>query len=265
MKITCDREKLLAAFQAVAAVAPARSPKPILQNVKLDVAEGGVASLFATDLEVSIHREVEGVEADAPGAVLLPVQRFGLILRESSDTTFRIETDGVKTVVKGERSRFNLPSENPSEFPPSVGFDAEAYFQAPTRLLKEMIRRTIFATDNESSRYALGGVKFEIGEDGELIAVGTDGRRLAKMAGTVERVGDAHGAMGDATIIPTRSLQLIDRTLIDEDAPTRFAVRANDIVFGAPTATLSTRLLEGRFPKWRDVVPQRGAIRPRSN
>jgi len=256
MKITCDREKLLAAFQAVAAVAPARSPKPILQNVKLDVADGGGATLFATDLEVSIRREVEGVEAEAPGAVLLPVQRFGAILRESSDATFRLETDGVKTLVRGERSRFNLPSENPSEFPAAVGFDAEAYYQAPTRMLKEMIRRTIFATDNESSRFALGGVKFEVVDDGKLIAVGTDGRRLAKMEGPVEKVGEA-APVGDATIVPMRSLQLIDRTLVDDDAPTKFAVRSNDAVFATTAATLSTRLLEGRYPKWRDVVPTR--------
>ncbi|MEQ8847203.1 DNA polymerase III subunit beta [Botrimarina sp.] len=256
MKISCDREKLLWAFQAVAAVAPPRSPKPILQNVKLDVADGGAATLSATDLEVSIRREVEGVEAEAPGSVLLPVVRFGAILRESSDTTFRIETDGSKTLVRGERSRFNLPSENPGEFPSVAAFDADAYYQAPTRLLKEMIRRTIFATDNESSRYALGGVKLEVTDEGRLIAVGTDGRRLAKMEGAIERVGDAP-PVGDATIVPTRSLQLIDRTLVDEEAPTRLAVRANDAVFATPTATLSTRLLEGRYPRWRDVVPTR--------
>src|SRR5690606_3818654 len=111
-------------FQDVAAVAPARSPKPILQNVKLEVSDNGSATLFATDLEVSIRREVEGVEVETAGSVLLPVTRFNAILRESADTTFRIETDGVKTLVRGERSRFNLPSENPSEFPPAVGFDA---------------------------------------------------------------------------------------------------------------------------------------------
>lgn len=260
MKITCDREKLLAAFQAVAAVAPARSPKPILQNVKLDVSESGQATLSATDLEVSIRRELalegESVQVETAGSVLLPVARFGAILRESSDATFRIESDGAKTLVRGERSRFNLPSENPTEFPAPTGFDAEAYYQAPTPLLKAMIRRTIFATDNESSRYALGGVKFEISDDGALIAVGTDGRRLAKMEGAIEKVGDP-APVGDATIVPMRSLQLIDRTLVDDEAPTKFAVRANDALFATPEATLSTRLLEGRYPRWRDVVPSR--------
>ena len=111
MKITCNREKLLHAFQTVAAVAPARSPKPILQHVKLEVSPA-TATLMATDLEVGIRYEVSGIEVDAAGAAVLPVARFGSILRESSDATFRIESDGEGTTIRGERSQFKLSSEN---------------------------------------------------------------------------------------------------------------------------------------------------------
>ena len=71
MKITCNREKLLHAFQTVAAIAPARSPKPMLQNVKLEVS-GTAATLMATDLEVGIRYDVTGIEVDAPGAAAAP-------------------------------------------------------------------------------------------------------------------------------------------------------------------------------------------------
>lgn len=256
MKISCNRDLLVQAFQAVAAVAPPRSPKPILQNVKLDITGPETpATLTATDLEVSIRHDVDGVEAESPGAILLPVVRFGQILRESFDTVFRIETDGQKTVVRGERSTFNLASESPAEFPTTDAFDAESYYQAPAALLKTAIRRTIFATDNESSRYALGGVKFEC-EEGNLIAVGTDGRRLAKMEGPLESVGQPD-PFGDATIVPSRSLQLIDRTIPDGAEGVRVAVKQNALVVASGPATFSTRLLEGRFPRWRDVFPQR--------
>src|SRR5437870_3681861 len=120
MKITCNREKMLHAFQTVAAIAPARSPKPILQNVKLEVAKDK-AMLMATDLEVGIRYEVAGVEVDAPGAAVLPVGRFGSILRESADATFRIES-GEGTTIRGERSQFKLSSENPHDFPPIAEF-----------------------------------------------------------------------------------------------------------------------------------------------
>lgn len=264
MKITCNRELLLQAFQTVQAVAPSRSPKPILQSVKLEVGEGRTgedspgapAELLATDLEVAIRHGVDGVDTEAPGAVMLPVGRFGSILRESSDATFRIETDGQKTRIRGERSTFNLPSENPGEFPPIAPFDQEACFRAPGRLVKEMIRRTIFATDNESSRYALGGVKFETDDAGGLIAVGTDGRRLARMQGPIEVVGEP-GPLGDATIVPSRSLQLIDRVITPDDETVRLAIRSSEMLVSTSRATVSTRLLEGRFPRWRDVFPQR--------
>lgn len=254
MKITCNREKLLHAFQTVAAVAPARSPKPILQNVKLEVTPER-ATLMATDLEVGIRYDVTGIEVESGGAAVLPVGRFGSILRESNDATFRIESDGQGTTVRGERSQFKLPSESPLDFPPVAEFSETAYYETPSRLLRELIRRTIFATDNESSRYALGGVKLEW-QNGTLIAVGTDGRRLAKMEGPAQVVGEP-APFGDVIVVPTRAMQLIERALGEEGSEVQIAVRQNDILVRNPRSTIYSRLLEGRYPRWRDVFPQR--------
>ncbi len=254
MKVTCDREKLLAAFQTAAAVAPTRSPKPILQNVKLEVTDAG-AILLATDLEVGIRIHVPGVEVQVAGSAVLPIGRFGAILRESGDEQLRLETDGQSTVVRGQRSEFKLPAEDPHEFPAVAGFSEAKYHELPARLLRELIRRTIFATDNESSRYALGGVLLEFSED-KITAVGTDGRRLAKMEVPAKSVG-GHASGDSTTIVPTRSMQLIERTLTDGDAEIQIAARANEVVVQSPRATIFTRLVEGRFPRWRDVFPQR--------
>jgi DNA polymerase III subunit beta len=254
MKITCNREKLLHAFQTVAVIAPARSPKPILQNVKLEVSKDS-ATLMATDLEVGIRYEADGVEVDVPGAAVLPVGRFGSILRESSDATFRIESDNEGTSVRGERSQFKLPSENPQDFPAIAEFGEQSYYELSARLFRELIRRTIFATDNESSRYALGGVKLEWNEN-LLTAVGTDGRRLAKMEGPAQGVGQP-APFGDVTVVPTRAMNLLERALADDGSEVQLAVRQNDILVKNPRATIYSRLLEGRYPRWRDVFPQR--------
>ncbi len=160
---------------------------------------------MATDLEVGIRYEVTGVEIDAPGAAVLPVARFGSILRESSDATFRIESGNDGTTIRGERSQFKLPSENPQDFPPIAEFGESSYYEISARLFRELIRRTIFATDNESSRYALGGIKLEW-KDNVLTAVGTDGRRLAKMDGPAQAVGSP-APFGDVTVVPTRAMQ----------------------------------------------------------
>lgn len=254
MKIICNREKLLQAFQTVAAVAPARSPKPILQNVKLEVTPEK-ATLMATDLEIGIRYEVAGVEVEAPGAAVLPVGRFGSILRESSDTTFRIESDGEGSTVRGERSQFKLPSESPQDFPSIAEFAESSFYEVSARLLRELIRRTIFATDSESSRYALGGVKLEW-QSGVLTAVGTDGRRLAKMEGPSQAVGEP-APFGDVIVVPMRAMQLLERALGDEGAEVQLAIRQNDILVRNPRCTIFARLLEGRYPRWRDVFPHR--------
>lgn len=253
MKISCDREQLLQAFQTAASVAPSRSPKPILQNVKLEVT-GDKVTLLATDLEVGIRHNVTGVDVQSPGVVILSVARFGSILRESNDETLHIESDGQGTTVRGERSQFKLPAEDPAEFPQVTAFDASDYHTVPGRLLRELIRRTAFATDNESSRYALGGVKLEIADD-QITAIGTDGRRLAKMTGPVGTQGKAIDA-AQTTIVPTRAMTLIERAIAPTDDEVQFAVKGNEFLVHTERATISARMLEGRFPDWRKVFPE---------
>lgn len=253
MKISCDREQLLAGFQTVAPVAPARSPKAVLQNVKLEVTEEN-AAVSATDLEIGIRHTVSGVDVQAPGAVLLPVTRFGSILRESTDQTIHIESDGQGAAIRGERSQFQLPAGNPADFPDVHGFQGEDFYETPARLLRELVRRTAFATDNESSRYALGGVKIEF-EDGQISAIGTDGRRLAKMTGPC----GIHGQPVDPNqtiIVPTRAMTLIERAIAPSDAEVKVSLRGNEFVVESQRATIAARLLEGRFPDWRKVFPE---------
>jgi DNA polymerase-3 subunit beta len=125
-------------------------------------------------------------------------------------------------------------------------------------LVRELVRRTVFSTDNESSRYALGGVLLEFTAQapaGTVIAVGTDGRRLAKMEGpAVAKDGQPADAQ---PIVPARAMQLIERCLGDASVPVHVAVRANEILVKTGPTTISARLVDGRFPRWRDVFPDR--------
>jgi DNA polymerase-3 subunit beta len=256
MKISCDREQLLHAFQTVASVAPSRSPKAILQNVKLEATEQG-AILSATDLEVGIRYYVDGVDVQTPGEAVLSVTRFGSILRESTDTTLHLESDDQGTTIRGERSQFRLSGENPADFPQVAIFEEENFHVLPAGLLRELIRRTVFATDSESSRYALGGVKLEFDET-QLTAIGTDGRRLAKMAGPLTTVGSGIDS-AQMTIVPTRAMSLIERAVTTADTEVQIALKGNEILVHTPQVTIMARLLEGRFPDWKKVFPEQGS------
>ena len=208
MKLLCDREQLLAAFGAVGGVVPARSPKPILQNLKLVAAPGQGSTLMATDLEVGIRYKVLGVKVDQPGSVILPLQRMGQILRTSTgDDELALEVDGETLVVRGHRSEFKLPAEDPEEFPGIPSFEEKKYHILPAGLFRSVIQRTEYATDMESSRYALSGVLVEIDGD-KLTAVGTDGRRLARVEAPAQGVG-GHKSSDSPTIIRAQSLRAI--------------------------------------------------------
>jgi DNA polymerase-3 subunit beta len=255
MNVRCPKEPLLAALQSAAAVVPARSPKPVLTNVKIEATRES-AVLSATDLEVGIRIELEGVEVTAPGAVLLPSGRLMAIVRESvSGTVFDIHSDGGSAVVKAPRSEFRLPAEDPLEFPSVSAFPGPPWSELAAPLVRELVRRTVFATDNESSRYALGGVLVELRGDG-VIAVGTDGRRLAKMEGSAVAAGDG-AAPESHPIVPAKAMQLVERCLGPADVPVQVAVRPSEILVRSGPTTISARLVEGRFPRWRDVFPDR--------
>lgn len=254
MKISCDRERLASAFQLAGSIAQSRSPKEILQNVKMEVTADRV-TLMATDMETGIRIDVEGGEVQAPGKALLHVGRVGQILRECSDDKLYFETEENKILVRGLHSEFNLPSANADEYPTVTSFDEEKYHEIPARLFREMVKRTSFATDPDSTRFALGGVLLELnGED--VLAVGTDGRRLARMVGKGKSIG-GHETIGSSTIVPTRSLALMERSIGDKDEVVNIASRGNDVLLRSNRCIIYSRLVEGRYPNWRQVIPTR--------
>src|SRR5690606_34315232 len=112
--------------------------------------------------EVGIRYEIPGVEVEQPGETLLPTSRVASILRELTDETVYLELAENTVWIKSGHSEFKLSAEDPAEFPAVTAFDEKKYHLVPGKVLRESIRRTIFATDVESTRYALGGVLLEL-------------------------------------------------------------------------------------------------------
>ncbi len=264
MKALCNREGLLAAFGAVGMVVPTRSPKPILQSVKLvaDSEEG--STLMGTDLEVGIRHRVLGMNVEQAGSVILPTAKFGSILRTSHDAELSLEVEEEKLTVRGLRAEFSLPSEDPSLFPEVPDFAATSYHEVSASDLRKLIRRTIFATDVESTRYALGGVLVELTAE-SITMVGTDGRRLARMAAPAEPKGDAATPVG-SPVIPVKALKLIERNLDDSDPPVHLAIQGSTAVLvRTERAVIYSRLVEGRFPRYQDVFPANVEVKIKMN
>ena len=251
MKISCARDKFSQAFQLAASVAATRDVKPVLQNVKIKVEKKDVL-LQATDTELGIRIFIDGCETVEKGEAILPTKRLRMILQESSDETIQIESDKDKTLVKGTRSRYVLATQPADEFPDVEEFAEAAYHEVPAKVLREMIRRTTFATDTDNAKYALGGVFLELSED-KISAVATDGRRLAFQEGFGTCVND-HKV--ESAIFPAKALQLIERALNDDEEPVKIAVSSNRGLFQYGRTVFFTRLVEGRFPNWRRIIPE---------
>lgn len=254
MRVLCDREALLTAFGMVIGVVSVRSPKPILQNVQFIADADDTSVLIGTDLDVGIRYHVRGTKVEKPGVVILPTTQISSILRTGNDAELSIETDRDRLIIRGLHSEFTLPAEDASLFPEVPDFAALSYHIIAAADLKKLIRRTIFATDIESTRYALGGVLVEFTTE-SIAMVGTDGRRLARMSATAE-VENNLPLQGGAQVIPVKALKVIERNLVDDDQPVHLAFQnGTAVLMRSERSVIYSQLVEGRFPRYQDVFP----------
>lgn len=250
MILTCNRKALTEAFTAVASAVPSRTTKDVLKNVKL-IATTSTVTLIGTDGELGLRCDVRDVSADGPGEALLPTARLLAILREMSDDVIKLEITTEATWIRCGYSEFRLSAMDPADFPPVATFGDDAYVVMKAGALRQAIRRTIFATDFESTRYALAGIQTEFTGDRATFAA-TDSRRLAVVHSACSFVGNPQ-LPTTHPVVPGRAMTLIERNIGEGDV--HIAVHANDIAVRSGGVTITTQLVQGRFPDWRRVVP----------
>ena len=259
MRVISNREGLLSACQLVSAAIPAREVKPILKNLKA-IAEDGRCTLMATDLEVGIRLDVQGLTIQEPGEAIMPANKLVAILREARDEELAIEADPSACLVRGSSLEFEMPSEDPAQFPDIPTFAEDKYHEMPAGVLREMIRRTVFAAASETGRYSMTGVLWEL-EDSVARLVATDGKRLALMQGPAEGHG-GHTTKGQPSVVPAKAMNLLERNLQDDpEEPVRVCLRPNEVLFRTGRSVIYSRLVEGRFPDYRLVLPKKAASR----
>jgi DNA polymerase-3 subunit beta len=253
MQFMFNRKEFLCAFQTVTSVF---SKGDLCANVRIEVDDKHIV-LIGADSEIGIRTKIFGCQIKDPGNVVLSIPRYGQIIRKilqkSKNEYLDLFSDKQKTTIRGQRSEVQMMSENTDEHPVHPSFEEEKYHELSARLFRKIVHRTAFATDNESSRYALGGVLLEL-ESERITAVASDGARLARQEGPVQSIGVSGDAM---TIIPTRAMQLLERVL-DKSSSHRqiqLAVCTNGVLVRSGQTTIYAKSIEGRFPKWRNIIP----------
>jgi DNA polymerase-3 subunit beta len=210
---------------------------------------------MATDLELGIRLDVRGVKVEESGEAILPAARTLAILRESTDDELDLDADNDRCRIRGQFNEFEMPSEDPANFPDVPQFAEEKYHEINAGLLREMIRKTIFAAATENPRYAVTGILWELeGNQARLIA--TDGRRLAVVQGSATAHGQ-HTTKGQTPVVPTKAMNLLERNLSDPEEMIRVSIRPNEALFKTGRAMIHSRLVEGRYPAYREVFPKK--------
>ena len=206
--------------------------------------------ICGSDLEIQVQTPCDW--HDDP--VVLPYARLRSILKESSGDEVTLAVDGKACTVKVGRGEWRLPVEDAAEYPTWEPADLRPVCRIPCDQFARAIRSVVYAHDNESSRYALGAVLIEV-RGSVCSVVATDGRRLA--CATIEH----DQAVDDIDVLlPARAAAQIGR-FAGEKGNAEFAVQLeatkNECVATIDGTTVTARLLDGRFPRWRDVFPER--------
>ena len=256
MKIHFNPKDFSPMFRLAASVANSKDYMPILQNVKIIADKQIGVILQATDTEVGIRIRID-CDVSKEGEAILPKDRLLKVLDLTKSERLTLEYSEGKIVVDGEdKEHYKLDTMLSDEFPYIEEFGATAYHEIPAKALQEVIQRTIFAVDCENIKYALGGVSFEMTSQ-VISTVGTDGRRLAWQDCSGESIND-HKV--ETAIVPARTLQLLNRALSDksigEGIDVKMAVAEGMVWFQCQDITLFSRLIEGRYPKWRNIIPK---------
>ncbi len=250
MKIKCQTAQLHTAFQLAGSVVQQRPTRPILADVLL-CAENGRLELAATDLEIGLRLDVSGAEIVEAGRLAVPQARVASILRETTDETIEIRSEDGHCVITASDSEFRLPTEVAEEFPELPAFEEEKAYDFDRKDFVEMVTKTSFAAHKGKHRYALNGVLVVI-RPSKVEMVATDGRRLAH----IEKKCKNRSGADESVIVPTKALDEIIKSLIDEDVKIRLNVGENQLVAKTAHATISTRLVEGHFPPYESVIPK---------
>lgn len=248
MKLSITREKLQKGLGAVSATIPARTTLPVLSNILLR-ADGESVELCGTDLDISVQVKIDA-QVESPGAVTVPAKKFSEITRELEDAPVHLTADQDQIRIECGRSKFKLYGLPEGEFPTFPEVDFGQSWKMSAAALQELISHTSFAASTEESRPILNGVLWQLRSDSTTM-VATNGHRLALMTKELHETGAPEADL----IVPPKALGQVER-LFDAEEQLEIARSANHLAFRSDRRAVYTRLIEGPYPNYDQVIPK---------
>lgn len=249
MRFTISREKLQEGLTAVTATIPAKTTLPVLANILVETTDKGIR-LSGTDLDIAVSTEV-AADVESPGAITIPAKKLSEIARELPPSPVKIAAAGEQRVTLDcGRAHFKILGLPKDEFPsfPAVRFNES--WRIRSGELQKLISHTSFAVSTEESRPILNGVLWELRPE-MMRMVATNGHRLAKMELPIKTAA----APSSDLIVPPKALEQV-RRLFPEDEELEIARGENHLGFRSPFTSVFTRLIEGPYPPYDQVIPR---------
>jgi DNA polymerase-3 subunit beta len=248
MKFHLSKEKLLEGLQQVQSVVSTRTTLPILSNVLLQTNGKGI-NMTTTDLDVGVRCNVEA-EIEEAGSTTLPAKRLFTIIRElpSNEVRFEADSKNVSCIQSGQ-SYFKILGLPEEEFPPLPKFEGAKIFNLRQGELKDALKKTSYAISTDETRYVLNGILCSF-KDNKLTLVATDGRRLAMVDLELEVPQANEGSV----IVPAKAINELSRLLRDE-GEIQISLGENQVAFELNGTLLVSKLIEGNYPNYRQVIP----------
>ena len=258
MKIVCYKDKILKAINSVVKGVASKTTMPILEGILIQTNDNEI-KLTTYDLEIGIEYVME-CEVQEQGNTVVNAIMFSEIIRKLPDTQINISINDKNLLeIECEGSLYKLATMNPDEFPELPKIEIENSIEIDQNILKNMIRKTIFAVSTEDSRPIFTGCLFEI-ENNQLTLVAVDGFRLALRKIFLNKKSNDFSA-----VIPGRTLNEVNKIISDSFETIKIGVSKNQALFEMDNCKIVTRILDGEFLNYKNVIPKNWETRIKVN
>jgi DNA polymerase-3 subunit beta len=265
MEFVCSKKELQSGVSAVEKIVTTRSTLPIIGNILFEANKSGL-QISANNLEMGIKLAIKA-KIQKEGAVLLPARTLGGIVSKLPDKNvgFKLSEKGTVRITY-DKSHFNVHTLPPDEFPVLPKVKEGKSFSIDPRIFASMIKQTIFAVSSNEEKYVLTGALLEVGkaslagDSSNVRLVATDGYRLAKRGESIKLGG---GEGGISVIVPAKTLQELSRLLElgKKEEDLRVTVSSDQIAFKYLDVYLVSRVIQGQFPDYKQVIPKKSATK----
>ena len=258
MKLVCYKDVILKAINSVVKAVASKTTMPILEGILIQTNDNEI-KLTTFDLEIGIEYIME-CNVIEQGSTVVNAIMFSEIIRKLPDTEIHISLDEKNLlVIECEGSLYKLATMNPEEFPELPKINVENSIQIEQNVLKNMIRKTIFAVSTEENRPIFTGCLFEV-VNNKLNVVAVDGFRLAWRSSFLNVQANDFSA-----VIPGKTLNEVNKIILDSFEPIKIGISKNQALFEMENCKIVTRVLDGEFLNYSNVIPKNWDTRIRVN